>query len=99
MMKEFKPVAIIIGTTIALTFVIGICCIIGSNISSIIGTAILIIMTETSEWLSRKLFTIIGYGIVYDEVKRIYDILFMPNHSYRQNIKILSVFLLKWKVF
>lgn len=72
MMKEFKPVAIIIGTTMTLTFVIGICCIIGSDIPSIIGTTVLIIMTETTEWLNRKLFTIIGYEVVYDEVVKIY---------------------------
>lgn len=72
-MKEFKPVTTIIGVMMAMTTIVGICCIIGSDISSIIGTAVLIIMTETSEWLSRKLFTIIGYELVYDEVKRIYE--------------------------
>ena len=72
-MNEFKPAVVIIGMMMTLTFVIGICCIIGSDIPSIIGTILLIIMTETSEWLSRKLFTIIGYEVVYDEVKRIYE--------------------------
>lgn len=71
-MKEIKLAAKFIGYWMLMTEIVGICCIIGREVPSIIGTVVLIVMMSTTEWLSERLFTIIGLSEIYEEVANIY---------------------------
>ncbi len=67
-----KNVAKTIGIMMSMTFVVGVCCVIGGVIPSIIGVVFTVIMMETSAALSRGLFVELGFEEIFDEVANIY---------------------------